>query len=67
MTSHLAMIPKDVAECLKSRWWRINNLYYIKGKDGQKIKFQLNWAQLELYKQMHYCNLVLKARACALS
>ena len=62
MTATTAMIPKDVAECLKSRWWRLNNLYYIKGKDGQKIKFQLNWAQLELYRKMHYCNLVLKAR-----
>ncbi len=47
--------------------WRINNLYYIVNKDGRKIKFQLNWAQEELYNDTWYCNIILKARQLGMS
>lgn len=50
------------AKDLKSQYWRLNNLYYIKDKRGQKVKFKLNWAQKILYKQMWYLCLILKAR-----
>lgn len=49
-------------EKLKDRHWRLNNLYYIKDKSGKKIKFQCNWAQLDLYSNLHYFNVILKAR-----
>jgi hypothetical protein len=42
--------------------WRINNLYYIKNAHGHKIKFQMNWAQKELYDNLHNFNIILKAR-----
>lgn len=47
--------------------WRINNLYYIVNKKGQKIRFKLNWAQQELYDNVWYCNVILKARQLGMS
>lgn len=47
---------------LSDRWWRLNNLYYIKDKKGNKIKFQLNWAQKDFYDNLWYFNIILKAR-----
>lgn len=52
---------------LQNRLWRLNNLYYIVDKSGQKRQFQLNWAQKELYHNIHYCNIVLKARQLGIS
>jgi len=46
---------------LADRQWRLNNLYYIKDKSGQKVLFNLNWAQKQLTKP-HYLNIILKAR-----
>jgi hypothetical protein len=42
--------------------WRLNNLYWIVGKEGEKINFKLNWAQEVLFNEMHYLNVILKAR-----
>lgn len=47
--------------------WRINNLYHIVDKQGQKVKFKLNWAQEQLYKNIWYNNIVLKARQLGVS
>lgn len=47
---------------LGDRWWRLNNLYYIKDKAGSKVLFKPNWAQTELYSNLHHFNVVLKAR-----
>ena len=47
---------------LSDPWWRLNNLYYIKDKSGQKILFKPNWAQRALYKGMWYLSIILKAR-----
>ncbi len=47
---------------LVDRKWRLNNLYYITDKRGIKQLFKLNWAQSQLYDDLHYCNIVLKAR-----
>ncbi|EHV9720261.1 hypothetical protein K1B37_000980 [Vibrio parahaemolyticus] len=47
---------------LKSWHWRINNLYYITNKDGVKVKFKMNRAQRVFFKNMHYRNIILKAR-----
>ncbi|EJK83544.1 hypothetical protein [Rhizobium sp. AP16] len=46
-----------------SDWrWRLNNLYHIVGKDGVRVRFQMNWAQEALFDDMHYMNAILKAR-----
>lgn len=47
--------------------WRLNNLYWIIDKAGNKSIFNLNWAQEELYRDMWYCNIILKARQLGIS
>ena len=47
---------------LSSQWWRLNNLYYIVDKSGQRVKFKANWAQKILFDQMWYLCVILKAR-----
>lgn len=47
---------------LADPWWRLNNLYYIKDKAGQKILFRPNWAQQIMYQNMWYLSIILKAR-----
>jgi hypothetical protein len=42
--------------------WRLNNLYWITDKEGRRAKFQMNWAQEALFDEMHYLNVILKAR-----
>lgn len=46
-----------------SDWrWRLNNLYDIVDERGKNVPFRLNWAQESLFDQMHYMNVILKAR-----
>lgn len=47
---------------LSDERWRLNNLYWIKDKKGNKIKLKLNWAQEIAYDNMWYLNIYLKAR-----
>ena len=47
--------------------WRLNNYYWIVNKQGQKVKFKLNWAQEDLFNNMWYCNIILKARQLGMS
>lgn len=49
-------------ENLASEHWRLNNLYYIKDKRGQKVVLKMNWAQKLLYQGLWYLNIILKAR-----
>ena len=46
---------------------RLNSQYYIINKSGKKEIFKCNWAQEKLYKEVWYCNLVLKARQLGIS
>lgn len=57
--------PKDEADykrLLKSKVWRMNNLYYIKDKFGKKIKFPMNASQKRFHKGKHLRNTILKSR-----
>src|SRR5215831_6060909 len=47
---------------LKDRRWRLSNLYSIIDKDGRKLPFRPNWAQLALLDEIHNQNCILKAR-----
>jgi hypothetical protein len=49
-------------EQLSDKKWRLQNLYYITDKNGQQVKFNLNWAQSELFDGFWYQMLILKAR-----
>src|ERR1700677_738848 len=42
--------------------WRMDNLYWIKDPQGKKIRFKMNWAQREIWDNLHTCNVILKAR-----
>lgn len=48
-------------------FWRLNNLYWIIDKEGNKTRFKMNWAQEELYRGLWYCNIILKARQLGIS
>ena len=51
-----------IREILSNPYLRLNTLYKIKDAYGNKIPFRLNWAQKDLYENMHYYNVILKAR-----
>lgn len=53
---------KDALKCLADRAWRLNNLYFIKDKRGEKIRFRLNRHQRRLLETKHFRNIILKAR-----
>lgn len=52
----------EIKKLLSDRTWRLNNLYYIMDKDSKKTKFKLNPPQEEFLNNMHYLNVILKAR-----
>ncbi len=54
-------------DLLNNPLWRLNNLYWIIDKTGNKSLFSLNWAQKKLYQDMWYMNLILKARQLGIS
>ena len=58
---------ESAKELLNDPYWRLNHLYYIIDKSGNKELFKLNWTQEKLYKEMWYCNLILKARQLGIS
>ncbi len=58
---------QKLKEKLQDRWWRLNNLYVIKNKHGQKVKFRLNWAQALFYRSMWFVSVILKARQLGFS
>lgn len=52
---------------LSDPFWRLNNLYWIIDKEGNKTRFKMNWAQEELYRGLWYCNVILKCRQVGVS
>src|SRR5688572_24460331 len=55
-------VPAQVVDHFSDQRWRLNNLYWIIDKAGTRVPFRLNWAQEDLLDNMHFLNLVLKAR-----
>jgi hypothetical protein len=47
--------------------WRLNNLYYVVDKNGHRVKFEFNLFQKELFDNLHYHNVILKARQLGIS
>lgn len=56
------LLESQIAKNLANERWRLSNLYYIKDKSGNKVLFKPNWAQAQLYDDMWYLNIILKAR-----
>jgi len=55
------------ANLLTDREWRLDNLYKIVNERGEKITFVRNEAQRTLWGEVHYWNLILKARQRGIS
>jgi hypothetical protein len=47
---------------LGNKRWRLNNLYWIRDKEGKEVVFKMNFAQRWLFKNLWYLNIILKAR-----
>lgn len=62
------MKEKEIAAALLNNpRWRLENLYHIIDKYGNRRTFEMNWAQKELYDNLWYCNVILKARQLGIS
>ena len=55
-------VQAKLIETFSDQLWRLNNLYYIVDKAGKRVKFEMNTSQHNLYNEMWYRNVVLKAR-----
>jgi hypothetical protein len=58
---------KRLEKLLADQRWRLFNLYHIRDVAGTKIKFTPNWAQADFMDNLHYFNVVLKARQLGFS
>lgn len=47
---------------LVDREWRLDNLYKVINEAGEIVQFKLRPAQRQLLREMHYKNIILKAR-----
>ncbi|MCP4322848.1 MAG: terminase, partial [Alteromonadales bacterium] len=53
---------EQMAEAMTYKWFRLNSLYHIKNKQGQKTLFTPNKEQEAFYCQQHNRDIILKAR-----
>lgn len=60
-------LSEAIVEQWADRHWRLNNLYYIQDKLGEVVLFRLNEAQQSLLEDLHFLNIVLKARQMGFS
>jgi len=62
MSTIVPTSEQELIECLKDPHWRIRNLYKIKDKQKRIVQFVPNEAQEKLLAEMHWRNIVPKAR-----
>lgn len=60
-------LSEDIVEQWADRKWRLNNLYWIENKYGDVVLFKPNEVQNLLLDELHYLNLILKARQMGFS
>lgn len=60
-------LSEEFKRKLSDKRWRLNNLYCIKDRNGEKIPFVMNEAQAAFYDNMHSRNIILKARQLGFS
>lgn len=53
---------KTLREKLSDRKWRLNNLYFMKDEEGNKVKFELRPLQEYLHDNLWFFNIIPKAR-----
>lgn len=54
--------PAELVHAMKSRWWRLTNLYWIQDKEGKAVRFVPNEAQRKFLENIWYRNVIPKAR-----
>lgn len=52
----------ELSQAVRLKWFRLNCFYYIKDKNGLKIKFRPNKEQRKYYIEGHKRDVILKAR-----
>lgn len=52
----------EYAVCLADKAWRMTNLYWIKNKEGKRVKFTPNRAQRRFIRDRHGRDVILKCR-----
>lgn len=52
----------NLLKALSLKWFRLNTIYFIKDKDGDKVKFRPNDPQKDFYINEHRNDIILKAR-----
>lgn len=52
----------EFVKAVRLKFFRLCAFYYIKDKDGNKVRFSPNVAQVEYYKNSHQNDIILKAR-----
>ena len=57
----------DAIEQFKNPLWRLHNLYWITDKAGKVTKFKPNLEQEQFLSDLHYRNVILKARQLGFS
>lgn len=62
MNAEQAKLLADIEAKLSDREWRMDNLYHIVDKDGNKIQFVRNESQMQLWRNMWLLNILLKDR-----
>lgn len=58
---------EEFISCLASKLWRMNNIYYIKNKVGEIVKFRMNLAQRRVAEVTHNRKIILKSRQQGIS
>lgn len=60
-------LSKELIDQWADRRWRLDNLYYITDKLGKVTLFKMNEAQRKLLDDLHFLNIILKARQMGFS
>ena len=60
-------MPQLASDQFADQRWRLNNLYWITDKDGKEVPFAMDGPQRELWDNLHYRNIILKARQLGFS
>jgi hypothetical protein len=64
---NVPLLNEELKAKFSDRRWRLNHLYTITDKHGQVIPFVMNAAQDKLLGELHYGNIILKARQLGFS
>ena len=68
MTANIAGVDAQLLSNLKSKFWRLNHLYWIRDKDGKEVQLKLNKAQITVFRDFkHNKKIILKSRQRGIS